>query len=142
MHSERSDSPCPALGTEIERIVMMVLLLGSGHGPWSLAGLQREISGATGDPIDITDAIDELYGAGLVHVSGGLVTCDSFVHSWRTSLSSQPQLVHQARGARGCRVVGVPAMSLSQLALERPSSRSAQFADNPEILIVGLLTKS
>ena len=63
MHAERSDSPCPALGTEIERIVMMVLLLGSGHGPWSLAGLQREISGATGDPIDITDAIDELYGS-------------------------------------------------------------------------------
>jgi hypothetical protein len=73
MHAERSDSPCPALGTEIERIVMMVLLA-SGHSPWSLSELQREISGAKGDPIDITDSIDELYGAGLVHVSGGLVT--------------------------------------------------------------------
>jgi hypothetical protein len=73
MHSERSDSPCLALATETIRLVMMVLL-SSEHSPWSLSELQREISGAKGDPIDITDAIDELYGAGLVHVSGGLVT--------------------------------------------------------------------
>jgi hypothetical protein len=73
MHSERSDSPCRALATETVRVVMMVLL-SSGHSPWSLSELQREISGSKGDAIDITDAIDELYGAGLVHVSGGLVT--------------------------------------------------------------------
>jgi hypothetical protein len=73
MHAERSDSPCLTLATETVRIVMMVLL-SSEHSPWSLAELQREISGSKGDPIDITDAIDELYAAGLVHVSGALVT--------------------------------------------------------------------
>ena len=73
MHAERSDSLPPALVIETERIVMMVLLA-SGHSPWSRAELQRELSGSRGDPIDVTDAIDELYGAGLVHVSGDLIT--------------------------------------------------------------------
>jgi hypothetical protein len=73
MHADRIDCPCALIATETQRIVLM-LLLGSGHSPWSQAELQREISGTKDDPIDITDALDALHGAGLIHVNGELVT--------------------------------------------------------------------
>jgi hypothetical protein len=72
MHAEPSDCTCPGLPIETERIVMMVLLA-SGRSPWSRAELQRELSGMRGKPIDVGPALDELYGAGLIHVEGDSV---------------------------------------------------------------------
>jgi hypothetical protein len=71
MHAEPSDCTCPGLAIETKRIVMMVLLA-SGHSPWSRAELQCELSGTGRKPIDVGPALDELYGAGLVHVEGDL----------------------------------------------------------------------
>lgn len=72
MHTDRID-PCPALlAIETQRIVMLVLLTGD-PGPWSRAELQREIARSIGEQVDVDDAIDALYGAGLVHVSDELV---------------------------------------------------------------------
>jgi hypothetical protein len=73
MHAERSDPPSPALALETDRLVMLVLLT-SPHSPWSRDELRREISGPDGAPAEVEGAIAELYGAGLVHVQGGLVT--------------------------------------------------------------------
>jgi hypothetical protein len=73
MHAERSDSPPIDAATELESVVMMVLLAGD-HGVWSRAELEREISGVRGNPGDVTDAIDTLYATGLVHLHGELVT--------------------------------------------------------------------
>jgi hypothetical protein len=51
----------------------MMVLLSSDPGPWSRADLHREIKGSRGEPIDVDEAIDALYGAGLIHVSDDLV---------------------------------------------------------------------
>lgn len=72
MHADRIDCPCAAIATETQRIVMMVLLSGD-PGPWSRAELHREIQGSRGEPIDVDEAIDALYGAGLIHVSDELI---------------------------------------------------------------------
>jgi hypothetical protein len=72
MHAERSDSPLIGAATEVESVVMMVLLTGD-HVLWSRAELEREISGVRGNPVDVTDAIDALYATGLVHLHGELV---------------------------------------------------------------------
>jgi hypothetical protein len=73
MHAERTDSPLIDAPSELEAVVMMVLLTGD-HVLWSRAELEREISGARGNPVDVTDAIDHLYATGLVHLHGELVT--------------------------------------------------------------------
>jgi hypothetical protein len=78
MHVERSDCPCPALAPETERCVLMILLA-SGHSPWSRTELQRELSGTRGTRVDVDAALDELYGAGLVHVQ------DEFVYPSRAA---------------------------------------------------------
>jgi hypothetical protein len=72
MHAERSDSPTIDAASELEAVVMMVLLAGD-HVLWSRAELEREISGVRGNPVDVTDAIDTLYATGLVHLHGELV---------------------------------------------------------------------
>lgn len=73
MHADRTHCARAALGSEIERIVL-TLLLASGYTPLSRAELLREVSGPSSDPIDIGGAIDSLYAAGLVNVSGELLT--------------------------------------------------------------------
>jgi hypothetical protein len=73
MHAERSDSPLVDAATELESVVMMVLLAGD-HVLWSRAELEREVAGVRGNPVDVTDAIDTLYATGLVHLHGELVT--------------------------------------------------------------------
>jgi hypothetical protein len=72
MHADRIDCGPAALATETQRIVMMVLL-SSDPGVWSRADLEREIKGSRGEPIDVDEAIDALYGAGLIHVCNDLV---------------------------------------------------------------------
>jgi hypothetical protein len=73
MHAERTRCPFAVPAIETQRTVMMVLL-SDEHSPWTRADLQREIARAKGDPLAVTDAISDLYGAGLVHVTGELVT--------------------------------------------------------------------
>lgn len=72
MHQDRTHLPCKAVVDEVQRIVM-IALLASGHGPFSRSELQREVSGSAESPIDLSDAIEHLYAAGLVNVSGDLV---------------------------------------------------------------------
>jgi len=72
MHAERSDSPPLDAPSELEAVVMMVLLTGD-HVLWSRAELEREISGVRGNPVDVTDAIDNLCATGLLHLHGELV---------------------------------------------------------------------
>jgi hypothetical protein len=73
MHAEPTHCPRTLPLIETERTVMMVLLSGE-HDPWTRADLQREIAGTKGDPLAVIDAINDLYGAGLVHFTGELVT--------------------------------------------------------------------
>ena len=61
-----------ATSPRIERIVILELLDDPG-APRSRAELARHVSGSSGEPIDIDAAIDGLYTAGLVYVSGELV---------------------------------------------------------------------
>lgn len=51
----------------------MTLLLASDYTPLSRAELQREVSGAEREQIEISGALDSLYAAGLINVSGELV---------------------------------------------------------------------
>jgi hypothetical protein len=73
MCPEPTRCPCLLPLIETERTVMMVLLSGE-HDPWTRAELQREIAGTRGDPRAVIDAINSLYGAGLLHFTGELVT--------------------------------------------------------------------
>jgi hypothetical protein len=73
MCTEPTRCPRPLPFVETERTVMMVLLAGE-HDPWTRADLQREIAGTRYDPVGVIDAINSLYGAGLVHFTGDLVT--------------------------------------------------------------------
>lgn len=51
----------------------MMVLLSDEHSPWTRTELALEIAGVRGDPIAVADAINDLYCAGLVHLSGELV---------------------------------------------------------------------
>jgi hypothetical protein len=44
------------------------------HSPFSKAELAREVAGSKRGEIDVSDAIENLYAAGLVNVSGELVS--------------------------------------------------------------------
>jgi hypothetical protein len=58
--------------------IVLDLLVGSeNHWPWSVEEIAREISA----PIDTADAINALYGAGLVHR-----TSDGFVFPTRAAV--------------------------------------------------------
>jgi hypothetical protein len=56
------------------RRAVMVVLLSGHHHPRSRAELEREIASVNGDRIAVADAINDLYGAGLLHLTGELVT--------------------------------------------------------------------
>lgn len=70
MQADRSESPVPKEHTEQ---VLMVLLLSGGQPRWSRSELERELSRPGREPLNITDAINVLYGAGLVHVSDDMI---------------------------------------------------------------------
>jgi hypothetical protein len=74
MCAERSECPRPVPLIETERTVMMVLLADEYSGISNRADLQREIAGSRGNPLAVIDALNALYGVGLVHFSGELVT--------------------------------------------------------------------
>jgi hypothetical protein len=73
MHTDRTDCACSAVADEVQRIVM-IALLGSGHSTLSRSELEREVSGSKDKAVDVSDAIENLYVAGLVNVSGDLVS--------------------------------------------------------------------
>jgi hypothetical protein len=70
MHAERSENLPLEPPSVVERAVMSVLLSGE-HALWTQAELQREVCGPHGDPADVTDAVANLYGCGLIHVFAG-----------------------------------------------------------------------
>jgi len=73
MHAKPNECPCLALiVNEVERIVILALL--SGDHCLSRTELERELSASKDKPIDVVDAIENLYAAGLVNVSGELVS--------------------------------------------------------------------
>jgi hypothetical protein len=72
MHAEPIESICSDINATIERVVILELLE-DPNAPWSRAELARHVSGSHGEPIDIGPAIDGLYTAGLVYLSGELV---------------------------------------------------------------------
>jgi len=72
MHAERGESSLAERERRTEASVMR-LLLSSEHGPWSRAELERDVAGVSGEPLDVADATNRLYAAGLIHLSGELV---------------------------------------------------------------------
>jgi hypothetical protein len=73
MHTDRTHCACSAVADQVQRIVM-IALLGSGHSTLSRAELEREVSGSKDNRVDVSDAIENLYVAGLVNVSGDSVS--------------------------------------------------------------------
>jgi hypothetical protein len=73
MNAQCSDSRPPEHPSDVERSVMAVLLTGD-HGVWTRTEIEREVAGLRSDPADIQDAIEALYGSGLIHVFGEFVT--------------------------------------------------------------------
>lgn len=78
MHAERSESELPAVESDplelvhqYERVALMVLL--EDAHPWTRTELEREIARTRARPEEVTGAIENLYYAGLVHISGELV---------------------------------------------------------------------
>jgi hypothetical protein len=71
MHAERIDSLLDVIA-QYERVALL-LLFESEHA-WTRAELEREIAGTRGKPGHVGSAIESLYAAGLVHLSGELVT--------------------------------------------------------------------
>jgi hypothetical protein len=61
----------PAVQTE--PTVLLLLLLGE-HEAWTRADLQRGIAGTRCNPTAVIDAVDVLFGQGLVHFTGEFVT--------------------------------------------------------------------
>jgi hypothetical protein len=51
----------------------MIVLLSDDHPRWSRAELEREISKPGDEPVNLTDEINILHSAGLVHVSGDMI---------------------------------------------------------------------
>jgi hypothetical protein len=72
MHSKPSECLCSRIGSEIERIIL-TLLLASDYTPLSRAELGREVSGSEQQPVEISGALESLYAAGLINVAGELV---------------------------------------------------------------------
>lgn len=60
-----------ALAIETQRILKV--LLSSDPGPRMRAEFHREIRGTRGEPVDVDEAIDAVYGAGLIHAQEDLV---------------------------------------------------------------------
>jgi hypothetical protein len=89
MHAKPNECPYLALiANEVERIVMLALLSGE-HCCFSRIELERELSGSKEKAIDVEDAIENLYAAGLVNVAADLVT-PSRAARYFDALSGQP----------------------------------------------------
>jgi hypothetical protein len=73
MHAERTGCPHTLPPGEIQRLVMIVILT-EDHSPWSRSEIQCQIASARVNPGAVIDAIGDLRAAGLLHVSGELVT--------------------------------------------------------------------
>jgi hypothetical protein len=73
MHDQPSCCAPAGAVDEVQRIVMIALLT-SEHSPFSTAELAREVAGSKLGEIDVSDAVENLYAAGLVNVSGELVS--------------------------------------------------------------------
>jgi hypothetical protein len=73
MHAERNECRPPEHPSDVERAVMAVLLTGD-QGLWTRSELEREVAGLRSDPADVEEAIEALYGSGLIHVFGEFVT--------------------------------------------------------------------
>ena len=71
MHPESTECPCLDVITQYERVALMLLF--EYEHPWTRAELEREIAGTKGKPGNVSTAIDSLYAAGLVHLSGEMV---------------------------------------------------------------------
>ena len=69
--------PTPPPEQSAQAIVLDLLVGVENHWPWSVEEVAREISA----PIDAADAIDALYGAGLIHR-----TADGFVFPTRAAV--------------------------------------------------------
>lgn len=74
MCAERSECPRTVPLINTERTVMMVLLAEEYSGIFNRVDLQREVAGARGNPLAVINALNALYGVGLVHFTGELVT--------------------------------------------------------------------
>jgi hypothetical protein len=73
MHDQAIEPPFEDAVCEAERAVIFILLSGE-HSPWTRAELEREVAGTRGNPLHVADAIENLYGAGLLNVTRELVT--------------------------------------------------------------------
>jgi hypothetical protein len=62
MHGERISSPAPEQDSQIDRVVM-ALLLDQYQGLWRADEIAREI----GDDVEVEDSLARLHAAGLVH---------------------------------------------------------------------------
>ena len=68
MQDETSRAAMPERG-DIRRVVLSLLLAPEDQRPW----LPREIELEVGDRVATVDALDQLYGEGLVHRLGDFV---------------------------------------------------------------------
>ncbi len=64
---------CPAVHSVTEWRVVLVLL-STDYSPFSREELRREVCGPDADRLGVESAIENLYVAGLVNVSGELVS--------------------------------------------------------------------
>jgi hypothetical protein len=68
MQNETSRAAMPERG-DVRRVVLSLLLSPEDQRPW----LPREIELEVGDQVATVDALDQLYGEGLVHRLGEFV---------------------------------------------------------------------
>jgi hypothetical protein len=66
---EHTQDPTTAQRTA-EQAIMMLLLSGGHAGIWTRSEIELEVSAS---PLDISDALAELHGSGLLHLQGELV---------------------------------------------------------------------
>jgi hypothetical protein len=78
MHGDRTGSSLTDEQTQdpttvqrmAEQAIMMLLLSGGHAGIWTRSEIELEVSAS---PLDISDALAELHGSGLLHLQGELV---------------------------------------------------------------------
>lgn len=55
---------------QAEQAIMMLLLSDEHQGPWTRSEIELELSAT---PLDVSDALADLHGSGLLHLQGELV---------------------------------------------------------------------
>ncbi len=65
---------CPLLDAAHTQYLVMMLLLAERERSFTRDDLRRELEGSKKHPVDIGEALDALYGVGLIHVSGELIS--------------------------------------------------------------------